>query len=72
MGAGSNAVGGANRPKHLGCPYCGNYDVDRLYLGAMHVDTCHCRACGAEWEEDVETGQFRGRAGRHSVGVPRS
>ncbi|MEO6988452.1 MAG: hypothetical protein ABI239_07380 [Aquihabitans sp.] len=56
---------------HLRCPYCQSYDVTRLFLGALRLDSCDCRACGARWDEDPATGEFRGRASRASVVVPR-
>ena len=46
----------------LACPYCGSYDVGRLYLASVHLDSCECRACAARWDEDVESGEFRGRS----------
>lgn len=60
----------AGRPE-LVCPYCRSTAVDRLYLGSVHLDSCECTACGARWDEDPITGEFRGRATRASVVVPR-
>lgn len=45
----------------LQCPYCDAYAVDRLYLAALRIDSCVCDSCGARWDEDTTTGQFRGR-----------
>jgi transposase-like protein len=56
---------------HLRCPFCDAYEVDRLYLASARLDSCECRSCGARWDEDLETGAFRGRAGRASVVTPR-
>jgi hypothetical protein len=52
---------------HLQCPFCEAYEVERLYLGSAHVDTCTCLACGARWDEDVHTGRYRGRGDRGTV-----
>lgn len=54
------------------CPYCEGASVARLYLGSVHLDSCECRDCGARWDEDAVTGEFRGRASRASVVVPRA
>jgi len=53
------------------CPYCRSGDVARMYLGSIHLDSCQCIECGARWDEDPRTGEFRGRATRASVVVPR-
>ena len=45
----------------LQCPYCDSYEIDRLYLASMRVDSCVCTSCGARWDEDTSTGEFRGR-----------
>lgn len=37
---------------HLCCPFCAAYEVDRLFLGTLRVDSCRCRACGAGWEDE--------------------
>jgi ribosomal protein L37AE/L43A len=56
---------------HLQCPFCHAYQVERLYIGSLHVDSCTCEACGARWDEDIETGRYRGRSSTESVIVPR-
>lgn len=56
---------------HLGCPFCGDYEVERLYLGSLRLDTCACRSCGAQWDEEIGSGEYRGRASRSSVLSPR-
>jgi transposase-like protein len=56
----------------LGCPYCCSYEVERLYLASVHLDSCRCRACGAGWEEQLGTGEFRGRSDRQSTLIPPS
>lgn len=59
---------GSNRQAHhLGCPYCVSYEVDRLYVASAAVDACSCRACGAEWDEVLGSGEIKGRSQRHSV-----
>lgn len=45
----------------LQCPYCDSYEVDRLYLASLRIDSCVCTSCGARWDEDTSTGEFRGR-----------
>lgn len=54
------------------CPYCQSDAVTRLYLGSVHLDSCACGACAARWDEDPATGEFRGRASRASIVVPRA
>jgi hypothetical protein len=56
---------------HLQCPFCHAYQVERLYIGSLHIDSCTCEACGARWDEDIETGRYRGRGSIESVIVPR-
>ena len=56
---------------HLMCPFCNSYDVNRLYLASVNVDSCECASCGARWDEERESGQYRGRAQRSSVLLPR-
>jgi hypothetical protein len=41
---------------HLRCPFCDAYEVERLYLGSLHADSCTCLSCGARWDEDAATG----------------
>ena len=38
---------------HLQCPFCGAYEVDRLFIGSLGVDSCTCQGCGARWDEDA-------------------
>jgi hypothetical protein len=56
---------------HLRCPFCQAYEVDRLYLASLRLDSCVCLSCGARWDEDAVTGAYRGRASRTSVVTPR-
>ena len=60
----------ATPKKHMTCPFCGSYDVERLYVGSRAVDCCACVACGAEWEESAVTGAYRGRVSSASVAIP--
>ena len=57
--------------EHFTCPFCASYDVTRLYVGLVHVDSCECAACGARWDEDSRSGRYRGRGERASVLMPR-
>ena len=56
---------------HMQCPFCGAYEVDRLFIGTVHVDSCTCQGCGARWDEDATTGRYRGRSAVESVMAPR-
>ena len=58
-------------PGHLACPFCGAYEVERLYLASLALDSCVCTTCGARWDEDAASGEFRGRASQSSVLAPR-
>ncbi len=57
--------------EHFQCPYCDSFEVDRLYLASLNLDSCVCAACNARWDEDATSGEFRGRASRSSVLAPR-
>ncbi|GAC1312790.1 MAG: hypothetical protein NVSMB12_03440 [Acidimicrobiales bacterium] len=61
----------AKEPQHLSCPFCSSYDINRLYLASLGLDSCDCAACGARWDESKATGEYRGRAHRASVVIPR-
>ena len=56
---------------HFTCPYCTSHEVDRLYLASLRLDSCACLSCGARWDEDADSGTFRGRASRSSILAPR-
>lgn len=56
---------------HLACPFCNSYDVSRLYLASAAIDSCECRSCGARWDEDAKSGEYKGRGTRSSVLVKR-
>ena len=60
-----------DRTGHLQCPFCGAYEVDRLFIGSLRVDSCTCQGCGARWDEDTSTGEYRGRGCVESVIAPR-
>ena len=45
----------------LRCPFCEAYEIDRLYLASLRIDSCVCTSCGARWDEDTSTGEYRGR-----------
>jgi len=49
---------------HLQCPFCSDYEVERLYLATLRLDSCECLSCGARWDEEPESGAYRGRASR--------
>ena len=55
----------------LTCPFCSSYDVVRLFVGVVNVDSCQCSACDARWDEDSSSGRYRGRSHRSSVLMPR-
>jgi hypothetical protein len=61
----------ADHPGHLQCPFCTSYDVARLYLATLRLDSCVCEACGARWDEDAGSGAFRGRSSPESAVTPR-
>lgn len=56
---------------HLRCPFCEAYEVDRLYLATLRLDSCTCASCGARWDEDHDSGDYRGRSSRESAVSPR-
>jgi len=56
---------------HMQCPFCSSYEVDRLFLASTGLDSCVCLACGARWDEDARSGEFRGRGSLGSVLAPR-
>jgi len=59
-------------PHHLQCPFCEAYEVERLYLASLRVDSCACASCGARWDEDPASGEYLGRTQRESVVNPTS
>ena len=57
--------------KHLACPFCGSYEVERLFVASIHMDSCHCSVCGSAWDEDTG-GHAYSRGDRASVLVRRT
>jgi transcription elongation factor Elf1 len=57
--------------EHFQCPFCNSFEVDRLYLASLRLDSCACLSCGARWDEDAASGEYKGRAIRSSVLAPR-
>jgi len=57
---------------HLTCPFCNSYDVTRLFLATVNIDSCECASCQARWDEDLGSGEYRGLSNRESVLIPRS
>ena len=57
-------------PGHLQCPFCEAYEVERLYLASLRVDSCACASCGARWDEDPVTGEYLGRSHRDGLATP--
>ena len=67
-------AGGDEEPRdsrRFRCPYCGGYDVGRLFVATIKIDSCACSQCGARWDEEAGTGRYRGRGNRSSVLLPR-
>jgi transposase-like protein len=60
-----------DRAGHLQCPFCEAYEVERLFLASLRLDSCACTSCGARWDEDRLSGDFVGRASKESVVRPR-
>ena len=58
----------ASETTRMGCPICGAYEVSRLYLASLRLDSCECRACAARWDEELATGEFRSRPARAMSG----
>ena len=60
----------AERNGHLACPYCGAYDVERLFVASLRMDSCHCAGCDRRWDEEQGTGHHRQPTKRASVLIP--
>lgn len=45
-----------NTRGRLQCPFCASYDVERLFIASLRVDSCACVACQGRWDEDREAG----------------
>ncbi|MCD9623089.1 hypothetical protein [Rhabdothermincola salaria] len=54
----------ASSRRPLECPYCNDCEVERLFLASFGLDSCQCGSCGARWDQDARSGQYRGRASR--------
>ncbi len=54
------------RSGHLQCPFCNSYDVVRLYVASLQLDSCECLSCRARWDEDVRSGESRSAGERDS------
>ncbi|HEX2851258.1 MAG TPA: hypothetical protein VHN98_11920 [Acidimicrobiales bacterium] len=61
----------SERSGHLQCPFCNSYDVARMFMASLRLDSCECLSCGARWDEDVRSGEYRGRGNPSSVMLPR-
>ena len=61
----------SEKPGHFQCPFCNSYDVNRLFVAGLNADTCDCSSCGARWDEDARSGEYRGRSRQSSVLFPR-
>lgn len=66
------AAGGTGaRDGRFQCPYCNSYEVARMFLASVNLDSCECTSCGARWDEDCGSGAYKGRGNRASVLMPR-
>jgi hypothetical protein len=65
-------TGSGDDDSHFTCPFCTSHEVDRLYLASLRLDSCACLSCGARWDEDADSGEFRGRGSRSSILAPRN
>lgn len=61
------AADGRPSTKQFQCPYCNSYDVARLFVAPLSMDSCECLSCSARWDEDCATGTYKGRGDRASV-----
>ena len=52
---------------HLQCPFCNSYDVARLFVASLGLDSCECAACSAHWDEERASGRYRGRSDTASI-----
>ena len=71
MHDGDGTRGSGERPGHLACPHCAAYDVERLFVASLRMDSCHCLTCGRRWDEELDTGHRRRPTGRASVLIQR-
>ncbi len=59
------------RAGHLQCPFCNSYDVQRLFVASLKIDSCECASCRARWDEDARTARSSGRGNHSSVTIHR-
>ena len=45
-------------------------DRTKPIIAAVDLDSCECASCGARWDEDHATGEYRGRASHATVVTP--
>ncbi|MDQ1437806.1 MAG: hypothetical protein QOK43_1435 [Acidimicrobiaceae bacterium] len=58
--------------EHFACPFCNSYDVSRLFVASVGIDSCECLSCGARWDQERASGKYCGRSDRGSVLAPRT
>jgi transposase-like protein len=58
------------RKGRLSCPFCEAYEVQRLFVASVKLDSCLCSSCGAGWDEELGSGEYRGRSHTSSVLIP--
>ena len=49
------------------CPFCLSYDVARLFVASLAIDSCQCASCGGHWDEERDSGRYRGRSDGTSI-----
>src|SRR3546814_12984492 len=52
---------------HLRCPFCEAYEVERLYLATLRLDSCPTHSYWARWAEDPARATSRGRPSRSAT-----
>lgn len=60
--------GGSGR---LQCPFCLSYDVARLFVASLGIDSCECASCRGRWDEERDSGRYRGQSDLSSILVHR-
>lgn len=51
----------------LQCPFCHSYDVARLFVASLGLDSCECAACAGRWDEERTSGRYQGRSDLASI-----
>ncbi|MGI8810006.1 MAG: hypothetical protein ACR2KK_19610 [Acidimicrobiales bacterium] len=51
----------------LQCPFCNSYDVARMFVASLGLDSCECVSCSAGWDEERSSGRYRGRSESTSI-----